>query len=106
MLLTWVPCRPLPSSCPGQLDGSAPTAELKASQLVEQLVDGAARHVRSFGATDVALVLDGLARLRIQPPAVLLDALAEQVIHSIRFTSILGLMTGRSFSAACTAFRE
>lgn len=58
-------------------------AELKASRLVEQLVDGAAQHVKRFGATDVALVLDGLARLRIQPPAILLDALAEQVNHSL-----------------------
>ena len=82
-LFTWVACQPLPSSCPGQPDRAAPNAELKASQLVEQLVDGAARHVRSFGATDVALVLDGLARLRIQPPAVLLDALAEQVSHPL-----------------------
>ena len=63
------------------------TAELKASQLVEQLVDGAARHVKSFGATDVALVLDGLARLRIQPPAVLLDALAEQVRYYLLLLS-------------------
>ena len=48
-------------------------AELKASRLVEELVDGAAQHVKRFGATDVALVLDGLARLRIQPPAILLS---------------------------------
>ena len=81
VLLTWVPCQSLPCSYPGHPDSAALIAELKASQLVEKLVHGTAQHVKSFGASDVALVLDGLARLRIQPPAVLLDALAEQVSH-------------------------
>ena len=54
-------------------------AELERSKLVDQLIEVAAKHVRSFGAAEVSLALDGLARLRCQPPTVLLDALAQQV---------------------------
>jgi hypothetical protein len=54
-------------------------AELERSKLVEQLIEAASKHVASFGATEVTLALDGLARLRAQPPTVLLDALAQQV---------------------------
>jgi len=42
-------------------------AELERSKLVDQLVEAAAKHVKSFGATEVTLALDGLARLRCQP---------------------------------------
>ena len=48
---------------------------------MDQLIEVAAKHVRSFGAAEVSLALDGLARLRCQPPTVLLDALAQQVFH-------------------------
>ena len=57
-------------------------AELERSKLVDHLVEAAAKHVKSFGATEVTLALDGLARLRCQPSTVLLDALAQQVIAS------------------------
>ena len=58
-------------------------SELERSKLVDQLVDATAKHVKTFGAAEVSLALDGLARLRCQPPTVLLDALAQQVIsHS------------------------
>ena len=46
---------------------------------MDQLLEVAAKRVRSFGAAEVSLALDGLARLRCQPPTVLLDALAQQV---------------------------
>ena len=46
---------------------------------MDQLIEATAKHVKSFGAAEVSLALDGLARLRCQPPTVLLDALAQQV---------------------------
>ena len=60
-------------------DAACMHAALERSKLVEQLIEAASKHVASFGATEATLALDGLARLRAQPPTVLLDALALQV---------------------------
>lgn len=54
-------------------------AELEQSGLVESLVNSAAASVQSFGASEVTLTLDGLARLKHQPSTSLLDALAQRV---------------------------
>lgn len=56
---------------------------------MDQLMEVAAKRVRSFGAAEVSLALDGLARLRCQPPTVLLDALAQQVISQDPTTCML-----------------
>ena len=68
-------------SCRGQAvhDIARMHAELGRAKLVEQLIEAASKHVTSFNSTEVTLALDGLARLRAQPPTVLLDALAQQV---------------------------
>ena len=57
-------------------------SELERSGLVKSLVDSAAASVQQFGASEVTLVLDGLARLRHQPSTTLLDALAQRVSSS------------------------
>ncbi|BDA42855.1 hypothetical protein COCOBI_03-7480 [Coccomyxa sp. Obi] len=53
-------------------------AALEQSGLIERLLQIIGENVGSFGATEVTLTLDGLARLRQQPYSVLLDALAQQ----------------------------
>lgn len=52
---------------------------LEQSGLIEQLLQIIGEDVGAFGATEVTLTLDGLARLRQQPSSILLDALAKQV---------------------------
>ena len=40
----------------------------------------AAKHVASFGTSELTFVLDGMARLRVKAPTALMTALAKQVI--------------------------
>lgn len=60
-------------------------AALEESGLIERLLEIAANKVTAFGATEVTLTLDGLARLKQRPASILLDALAKQVslFHAI-----------------------
>ncbi|CAL8467505.1 g7043 [Coccomyxa elongata] len=53
-------------------------AALEQSGLIERLLQIIGEDVGAFGATEVTLTLDGLARLRQQPSSILLDALAKQ----------------------------
>ena len=56
-------------------------AALEASGVLERLVEMARARVACFGAAEVTFVLDGLARLELQPPTPFLKALAAQVRH-------------------------
>ena len=47
--------------------------------MLEQLVAMAAKHVASFGPSELTFVLDGLARLRVKAPTSFMTALARQV---------------------------
>ncbi len=40
----------------------------------------AAKHVASFGPSELTFVLDGMARLRVKAPSAFMNALAKQVI--------------------------
>ncbi len=57
----------------------ATSTALEQSGLIERLLQIIGDNVGAFGATEVTLTLDGLARLRQQPSSLLLDALAKQV---------------------------
>ena len=47
--------------------------------MLERLVAMAAKHVSSFGPSELTFVLDGMARLSLKAPTALMTALARQV---------------------------
>jgi hypothetical protein len=56
---------------------------MEKSGLLPRLLELAQRNVAAFGPLEVTLTLDGVTRLKLQPPAAFLDALALQVRPSL-----------------------
>lgn len=58
-------------------------AALEQSGTLDQLVALAAKHVASFGPSELTFVLDGMARLRVKAPTGFLTSLAKQVVFVV-----------------------